>query len=347
MRNILLIEDDVVLRETTQELLELSNFDVISAADGKEGVYLATKNIPDIIICDIMMPLMDGYEVLQILSDNDATMHIPFIFLSAKTDHKDIRKGMDLGADDYLTKPFQEDELLSAIESRIAKATILKEKRIVPQVETSNKISNLDELKNFLLDHGKKITYKPGETIYMEGGHATQFYLMYRGVIKNHKMDEHGKELITSLSKEDDFFGYASLIDSIPHQESTTAMEDTEVYMIDKIELKRIFENNHDLTFELIQLLTSNLLGVKDQLLKMAYGSVRKKTANTIIQFSEKIKTHPLKNIRISRNDLASVAGIATESLIRTLSGFKKEGIINIEGRNIEILDAEKLRNIN
>lgn len=126
MKKLLLIEDDVTVRENTAELLELSNYDVITASNGKLGIDKAKQEVPDIIICDIMMPEIDGYGVLEALSKNPSTLNIPFIFLSAKTEHKDIRKGMDLGADDYLTKPFEEEELLSAIESRLAKVAILK-----------------------------------------------------------------------------------------------------------------------------------------------------------------------------------------------------------------------------
>ena len=107
-----------------------------------------------------------------------------------------------------------------------------------------------------------------------------------------------------------------------------------------------MLNNNHQVTLELIQLLTENLTDVKDHLLQMAYSSVKKRTANTILKFAEKLNRNPEDTIRISRNDLASVAGIATESLIRTLSGFKDSGIIEIEGRNIKILDLDKLQEV-
>ena len=142
MTKILLIEDDTVLRENTAELLELSDFKVTTASDGKQGLKAAKTNSPDIIICDIMMPELDGYEVLASLSKNDKTKYIPFIFLSAKTEHEDIRKGMNLGADDYITKPFTEDELVSAINSRLAKVSILKERNL----NTVNNFSEEDEL---------------------------------------------------------------------------------------------------------------------------------------------------------------------------------------------------------
>ncbi len=125
MKKVLLIEDDAALRENTAELLELNNYEVFTAPNGKIGIEKTKEVLPDVVVCDIMMPEIDGYGVLQDLSTDNRTMHIPFIFLSAKTEHKEIRRGMDLGADDYLTKPFEEEELVSAIESRLAKAEIL------------------------------------------------------------------------------------------------------------------------------------------------------------------------------------------------------------------------------
>src|SRR4051812_20977154 len=105
MKKILLIEDNAGIRENTSEILSLANYSVITAENGKVGVELAQRERPDLIICDIMMPELDGYGVLHILGKKDDTASIPFIFLTAKTEKTDIRKGMNLGADDYLTKP--------------------------------------------------------------------------------------------------------------------------------------------------------------------------------------------------------------------------------------------------
>jgi len=113
MKKILIIEDDEIIRESTAELLGfVDDYTVVTAENGREGVKKALKEIPDIIICDVMMPLMDGYDVLENLSKNPKTQFIPFIFLSAKTERGDVRKGMNLGADDYITKPFTEENLL-------------------------------------------------------------------------------------------------------------------------------------------------------------------------------------------------------------------------------------------
>ena len=118
---ILIIEDNNDIRESTAEILEFSGYAVTQANNGKKGIELALKQRPDLILCDIMMPELDGYGVLYMLGKNHETDSIPFIFLTAKAERVDFRKGMEMGADDYLTKPFDDMELLKVIEGRIAK----------------------------------------------------------------------------------------------------------------------------------------------------------------------------------------------------------------------------------
>jgi len=348
MKTILLIEDDSALRENTAELLELSGYKVFTAPNGKIGIEKAKKETPNIIVCDIMMPEIDGYGVLEAVSSEEKTKHIPFIFLSAKTEHKEIRKGMDLGADDYLTKPFEEEELMSAIESRLAKASILAMRQKNREDETGDDDSpqNLNQLKNFFCDEGTATTYKKGETIYRTGDHSNSMFLILKGVVKTHTMDANAKELITGLYKADDFLGFTSFEDNIPYNETATTVEDTEVVGVSKKYVKDILKKSQDVSLELLSLLTDNLSGIKLQLLKMAYSSVRKKTAATILQFVAIMDKKNGAPLRISRNDLATTAGIATESLIRTLSDFKKDGLIEIEGRDIHIINLEGLRAI-
>lgn len=349
MKTILLIEDDVVLRENTKELLELADYKVTTASNGKIGLQTAIASNPNIIVCDIMMPELDGYGVLEGLAKQEHTMHIPFIFLSAKTERQDVRKGMDLGADDYITKPFSEDEIISAIESRLAKAAILKDRRNKQNLEDDNNIDelrSLNDLKNFFDDNGEILNYDKDENIYLEGQNSNYIYLITNGIVKCHKLDEKGKELTTALHKEDDLFGYTSFTQNIPYQETATTISETTLVGLSKNELKTILNTNHKLTLELIQLLTDDISGIKNQLLEMAYSSVYKKTATTILKFAEKLNCKPEEPIKISRNDLASVAGIATETLIRTISSFKKQGLIAIEGRNIKIIDLEKLKEV-
>ncbi len=121
MTKILIIEDETLVRESLSDLLQAENFELLEAENGMIGVGLATKHKPDLIICDILMPQLDGYGVLDKLRQQEVTSEIPFIFLTAKASHQDMRTGMNTGADDYLTKPFSRRELLDAVNSRLHK----------------------------------------------------------------------------------------------------------------------------------------------------------------------------------------------------------------------------------
>ena len=347
MKKILLIEDDIALRENTAELLELSSYEVITAPNGKIGIEKAFQLRPDVIVCDIMMPEIDGYGVLNAISSNSKTSNIPFIFLSAKTEHKEIRKGMDLGADDYLTKPFDELELINAIESRLAKAQILQHSdRQHNFSESEENLNTLNQFKNLICDEGEILKFKKDTIIYEQGQHSNNIYLILKGVVKSFSINSNGKELITSLYKADDFLGLDSFDENVSYSDSAMSVENVELASISKKYMKLILKQNQDISIELLELFTTNLSDAKQKLIEMAYGSVRKKTARTIVAFVEIMNKNPAEAIRISRNDLAATAGIAPESLIRTISDFKREGIIEIEGRNIQILNIEKLRSI-
>lgn len=122
MNKILIIEDTADVRHNIQEILELENFQTSVAENGEIGVKLAIKECPDLIISDILMPAMDGYQVLAALRNHPETAITPFIFLTAQSVHQDRRQGMELGANDYLTKPFTSDDLLKAVRSQLERS---------------------------------------------------------------------------------------------------------------------------------------------------------------------------------------------------------------------------------
>lgn len=348
-KSILIIEDDPALRENTAELLELSDYEVRMAPNGRIGIDKVYQEKPDLIICDIMMPEVDGYGVLEAMNDNPDFAHIPFIFLSAKTEHNEIRKGMNLGADDYLTKPFTEKELIDAIESRLLKTeTWLNAfQRESNQEEEEGDIRNLNELKSFFEEFGEKLELKNGEYVYEIGDRSNNIYLVTKGVVKCFKIDSNGKELITELVNEDNFLGFTPLQNHSPHVESAMAVKDAEMYAITKSILRELLGKNQNISIELMNVITDSVYKVKEQLLQMAYSSVRRKTAQTLLHFANTVASDSEQpSIRVSRSDLASVAGIATESLIRMLSNFKKEALIDIDGREIIILNKERLESI-
>lgn len=126
VQTILVIEDEAQTREIFLRCLKFEKFKGIGAENGSAGVRLATRHQPDLVVCDIMMPDMDGYEVLSSLRQNDTTASIPFIFLTAKVTMPELRQGMTLGADDYLTKPCTVENFLDAIASRLKRQDDLK-----------------------------------------------------------------------------------------------------------------------------------------------------------------------------------------------------------------------------
>ncbi len=128
MKTILVIDDNLALRENTAEILELEQYNVLLASNGRAGVTIATEKIPDLILCDVMMPVLDGFGVFLELNKSLYTAGIPFIFLTAKADMMSKQRGIDLGADDYITKPFNIQLLLTTIETRIRKHDLIKEK---------------------------------------------------------------------------------------------------------------------------------------------------------------------------------------------------------------------------
>ncbi len=143
MKNILVIDDSDIIRESIKLLLEENEYNVVLADNGQEGILLARKFLPDLIICDVNMPEVDGYQVLEALSKEEETVIIPFVFLTGQKEEIDIRRGMNLGADDYLTKPFNVNDLLLVIETRLKKHFTFKEKSEKKLNDLRNSISQL------------------------------------------------------------------------------------------------------------------------------------------------------------------------------------------------------------
>ena len=171
MKSILVIDDNADIRENTAEILELAGYKTSTAETGKKGVELALKEKPDLIVCDIMMPELDGYGVLHLLRKNSETQFTPFIFLTAKTERTDLRKGMEMGADDYITKPFEEIELLNAIEVRLKKNAVLEQEYPNGSASIGNFLHDVKEtgLVNHLKDQYDIVKYPKKQILYQEG----------------------------------------------------------------------------------------------------------------------------------------------------------------------------------
>ena len=350
MTKILLIEDNAEMRENTAEILELSDYEVITASHGKQGVEIAKKEIPDLIICDIMMPEMDGYGVIHALSKNAETAGIPFIFLTAKTENTDFRKGMNLGADDYITKPFDDLELLKAIEIRLKKKDALIES-LMNEIQDLGKFSTNDSSLEDLtqaanLKNTKK--FKKKQFIFYEGDQPKGLYFIKSGKIKMVRMNEDGKEYILDVLKEGNFLGYSNLFDDSEYNYAAVSLEEVEVSLILKDDFFYLLNKDPNVGAQFIKILATNLRESEDKLLELAYNTVRKRVADTLVKLGAKYKKENSDEIsfNMTRDDLASMIGTATETVIRTLSEFKEDGIIHVKGGTISILNMDELENI-
>lgn len=346
MKKILLIEDNPEVRENTAEILALANYEVMTAENGKVGTEMAIQGLPDLIICDIMMPELDGYGVLHILSKKVETARIPFIFLTAKTEKSDVRKGMSLGADDYLTKPFDDTDLLNAIEARFRKSA-LQSTRYEPNTEgldqfitDAKKVLNLQDL----CKEKKVKSIKKKAEIFSEGDLPQWLYFIKSGNVKTYRTNADGKELILNLHKAGDFFGYESILDNTTYQESAVAMEAAELVLIPRYDFVTLLHAQPDVSSAFIGLLCKKVAEKESQLLQLAYNSVRQRTAEALL------KLHQLKNendtITSPREELARLVGTATESVIRVLSDFRVEGLIEISSSKIKILRMKGLEQV-
>lgn len=347
-KTILLIDDNEEVRQNTAEILEIANYKVITAANGKEGVMLAKTTQPDLIICDIMMPELDGYGVLHLLQKDDVLKHIPFIFLSAKTERSEIRKGMEMGADDYITKPFTGTELLNAIESRLKKVAMEKEEH-EKQLHEKEHHESLQEQLNALIRDRNVNRYKKRQLIYAEGNHPSKLFYILKGKVKTFKTSPDGKDLVMDLYKEGDFLGYIALLEESPYKESAEAMEDTSLAIIPKEDFDELMHHSYEVSKNFIKLLAKNVSEKEEHLLNIAYSSLKKKVAEallTIIQKYGRSNNQEEYSIDITRENLAAIAGTATESLIRTLGDFRNERIIDIDNGIIIVKNMKKLKQI-
>lgn len=344
-KKILVIEDNSEVRENLEEILELYGYEVELAEDGKVGVDKALANVPDLILCDVMMPRLDGFGVLNIIAKKPETASIPFIFLTAKAEKSDFRRGMNLGADDYIAKPFYKDELLSVIETRLKKSEKLKQQFDGTAHGLSafiNEARGYEALRK-LSDDRKIKNYKKRDLVFEEGDFPRYLYLVNTGTVKLFKTNEYGKEYIINICKPGDFFGYVDLIKSDMHSESAAALEPTEISLVPKEDFLKLLHGDRDVTSQLIKMLANNITEQEEQLLHLAYNSVRKRVADAVIYLSEK---EGKTEISILRDDLARIVGTAKESVIRMLTEFKHDGYIDIIDGVIHIKDQQKLENM-
>lgn len=350
MKQILVIEDNQKIRDNIIELLRMSGYKAMGAADGMQGVNMVLEEKPDLIICDIMMPELDGYGVIYMLQKNAITQNIPFIFLTAKAERAEIRRGMEMGADDYITKPFNGIELLNAVESRLKKVDIIKE-QFKPGIGGLNElittISGKETLEQ-LTEMRVVQTYKKKQSIYSQGKHPHYLFYIQSGKVKTYRTNDDGKQFVIELHTEGDFIGYNALLEKTIYQETAEAMEETDVALIPKTEFDNLMNGNMDVMQRMIQILARDIAVKEKKLLSLAFNSVRQRVAETLVTIYKKYRLEGQTNFTIdmSREDLSGIAATAIETLIRTLSDFKEERLIDVKSSRITILDEKKLEKL-
>lgn len=343
-KKVLIIEDHDEIRGNLAEILEMACYDVYMAENGKIGVDLAILHKPDIILCDIMMPELDGYGVLYMLNRHEETIGIPFIFLTAKAEHADLRKGMELGADDYLMKPFDDMELLNAIDIRLRKKAANDLSHQKKTEEFKVLVEKTDGLAEFnkIIEGKKSRDFRKNQVIYYENDHGKGLYLVTEGRVKTIKLAEDGRELMTGIYGQGDYLGINAVLSNSCYADTATALEDSRICLIPLEQMETILNLYPEVARKFIHILSKDNRAKEDQLLELAYHSVRKKMAGTLLRLYGQRKLDD-NLIHISREDLAAMACMATETVSRTLSDFKDEQLIDRIGTKITVINHEGL----
>lgn len=347
MTKVLIIEDNNDIRENIVEILTLSGYEVFEAEDGKKGAELAQKVYPDVILCDIMMPGLDGYGVFEILNSQEHTKTIPFIFITAKSERVDIRKGMELGADDYLTKPFDATELLNAVETRLKKKQMQQEFYSKPLEEIKTLISDKKGLEAFntaLEDRNIKEIKKKQE-LYSEGERVKGIWFVLSGKVKTTRLTEDGRELLTGIFEPEDFIATNALFSDGIYLDSAVALEESRLVLFPNSQFEEFISLYPDVAEKFIRILSNQIREKEEHLMQLAYSSVRKRVADALLRFYRQ-RSGKDNSIVVSRNDLAAMTGTAQETVSRTLTDFTDEGLIDKKGSVVMILNERKLDNL-
>jgi CRP-like cAMP-binding protein len=288
--------------------------------------------------------------VLHLVKKNPETEAIPFIFLTAKAERGDFRRGMEMGADDYISKPFDDIELLSAIEMRLKKFDIIHSKFAAGEKGANEMLQELNSAGIIGLDpesYEAQLLAKK-MNLYHAGTRPKFLFYVKKGKIKTFLEHEDGKEYITNLYSPGDFFGYIPLLEGTNYEDNAEVLEEAEVARIPAEEFLAVIYRDMNIASKFIKLISREIKEKEERLLNLAYDSLRKRVAKALVAIHTKFNSQnpgPAQ-LDISREDIAQYVGTATESLIRTLSDFKSEKLIEIKEGKIRILDLAKLSNL-
>lgn len=309
MTDILIIEDDQLVRESILAVLESKGFRVLGAENGIVGLHLAETHLPDLILCDILMPGIDGYEVLSALSSNQATQGIPFVFLTARVEREDWRLAMKMGADDYLTKPFTVDELLETIAAR------LKKHMLLTALRTKKSKSAADVERSVL-------RFSPNQDIPLQ---PDSFWQVRRGLVKLSALLAEGEEIVIGWAIAPMLFGTNIVLSDI-YYEATA---------IGEVELVQFSAQDLAISPQLVKALLPRL-HQSDALLAVCgqrRADDRLKGLLLLLkqELGEPVPGGTRLKVRFTHQDLANTIGTARATVTLLLSQFKQNGWIAVE----------------
>jgi len=294
-----------------------------------------------------MMPGMDGYGVFEILNAQESTSTIPFIFITAKSERTDVRKGMEMGADDYLTKPFDSAELVNAIESRLKKKQLQREFYSKSLEKITALVSGKDGLEALqsALEDRKVKTIKKKQPIYNEGDRVNGIWLVLSGKVKTTKLTEDGRELLTGIFETDDFLATNALFSEGVYLDSAVALEESQLVLFPNSQFEEFISLYPDVAQKFIRILSNQIREKELHLMQLAYNSVRKRIAEALLKFYRQ-RSNKDNSVSVSRNNLAAMTGTAQETVSRTLTDLCDEGLIEKQGSVIVVLNEQKLERL-
>lgn len=344
-QRLLIIEDNEEVRENLAEILELYGYATSEAANGLEGVKACIENPPDLILCDVMMPELDGFGVLNLLAENERTAGIPFVFITARTETEDIRRGMNLGADDYITKPFYKDELLQVIRTRLKKAAgrTKSAPAAPPQMHLSDPDRGFATLEQAFAEQGREKAFSQGQVMVREGEFPHNVYRVVSGNVHLSRSHEYGRDYIIADLGPGEIFGIPLVLENTPYHYAAKTMNEVVCQLLPAKNLLDLINSDRSVTEAVMRLLAGRVMEHSERLVHQAYDSVRRRTALVVCDLHEKYNGQP---ISLSREELAQMVGSTKESVIRALSDFKRDDLLATDGKHIVVHDVKGLRSL-
>lgn len=347
-QKILLIASEPTVRTSISEILELADYNLIQAADGKSGVELAVQESPDVIITELSLTGLDGFGVIHLLQTKPWFAHTVFIVLCSSCEKRELRKAMEMGADDVIIKPIEGTELLSCLETRIRKREMggawkKKEEQQGPLAETER------EIHDFLVKDRNVDRYNKKQLIVKEGERPTRLYYLINGKARSFKTHPDGKDLVIELYGPGDYLGFIEIINDTNHDETVEAIDYTELALIPRKDFEELITQNTLASRKFMERIAYRNTRLHQRLLWLAYHSLRQKVAAALLHLRDKYGESPAGSFEINMNRaaFASIAGTAIESSIRTLGEFKSERMIELEpDGTIRLLNEKKLQQL-